>query len=270
MRRRRKKHHGSHERWLVSYADFITLLFAFFVVMYATSQVDKKKVTQLAAAIKLAFEQMGTLPIKSDKSISLLSREVILQPVAVPTPDLAMARSEQLSELKGEMQRALAPEIAQGEVSLRTGTDGLIISLREAGFFDSGSAGLRPESENALNRMATLLGEGQYAIRIEGHTDNIPIHTAQYPSNWELSTARATEMIRLLIQKYNFDPIGLSAGGYAEFHPIASNDTEAGRVQNRRVDVVIMRKDDKDVGTADPITKTLIELQEEKKPPAAP
>jgi chemotaxis protein MotB len=140
------------------------------------------------------------------------------------------------------LEQALAPEILRGEVALRTGRDGLVISLREAGFFDSGSAGVKATSEPAFSRMAKVLAEGQYSIRIEGHTDNVRIHNAQYSSNWELSTARATEMIRLLIVKYGITPPRLSASGYGEYHPIASNGTDAGRALNRRVDVVVVGK----------------------------
>jgi hypothetical protein len=138
----------------------------------------------------------------------------------------------------------MAPEILRGDVALRTGRDGLIISLREAGFFASGSAGVKESSQPAFSRIAKLLGEGHYNIRIEGHTDNVRIHNTQYSSNWELSTARSTEMIRLLVVKYGLDPQRLSASGYGEYHPIASNSTETGRALNRRVDLVVVGKQD--------------------------
>jgi chemotaxis protein MotB len=142
--------------------------------------------------------------------------------------------------LRKELEEALASEILRGEVALHDAPDGLVISLREAGFFDSGSAGIRVESEQAFSRMATVLEQRQLNLRIEGHTDDVPIHNSQYSSNWELSTARSTEMIRLLVTKYHFSPARLSAAGYAEYHPIASNDTVEGRALNRRVDVVIL------------------------------
>ena len=132
-------------------------------------------------------------------------------------------------------------EIARGEVALHDGPDGLVIGLREAGFFPSGSAGLKVDSQPALARIAAILMERKSNIRIEGHTDNVPIHNSQFNSNWELSTARATEMVRLLIQTYGYDPKKLSAGGYAQYHPIATNATDTGRTLNRRVDLVILR-----------------------------
>ena len=142
--------------------------------------------------------------------------------------------------MRKELEKALAAEIANGEVAVQNGPQGLVVSLREAGFFDSGSAGTKASSQPAFGRMATVLREREYNMRIEGHTDNVPIHNSQYTSNWELSTARATEMVRLLITRYGFPPQSLSAAGYAQFHPIAPNGTEPGRAQNRRVDVVIL------------------------------
>jgi chemotaxis protein MotB len=115
-----------------------------------------------------------------------------------------------------------------------------VISLREFGFFDSGSASLRPSVLPALDRIASILAMRTCRLRIEGHTDNVPIHTPQMASNWELSTARSTELVRLLIVRYRFSPDRLSAAEYAEHHPIASNDNPQGRAQNRRVDVVIL------------------------------
>jgi two-component system copper resistance phosphate regulon response regulator CusR len=211
-------------------------------VNYSTAQVDKKKVNRLATAIQVAFQQLGAYPtadlsgeVASDESIEVHRVVPVLAP---PHSD----ENHELTELRKELEQALAPEIARGEVEVRNGRDGLVISLREAGFFDSGSAGVKVGSQQAFSRMAGLIGERQYNIRIEGHTDNVRIHNSQYTSNWELSTARSTEMIRLLIMKYGFAPQRLSAGGYGEYHPIASNSTEAGRALNRRVDVVVVGK----------------------------
>ena len=131
-------------------------------------------------------------------------------------------------------------EISLHTVALHRETEGLVISLREFGFFDSGSAALKPSALPALDRIASILAVRTCRLRIEGHTDNVPIHTAQMASNWELSTARSTELVRLLILRYRFSPDRLSAAGYAEYHPIASNDTPQGRAQNRRVDIVIL------------------------------
>ncbi len=240
-RRKRRRYTANHERWLVSYADFITLLFAFFVVMYSTAQSDHKKIGQLAAAIKIAFQEYGALPATSD--ILLQAQSTTINLPAIP-PSAANKESEDadFASLRKELEGALQQEISRGEVALRSGPDGLVVSLREVGFFDSGSAGIKAASQPAFARMAALLRERNCLIRVEGYTDNVPIHNSQFNSNWELSTARATEMIRLLITRYNFPPEGLSAAGYGEFHAVADNHTESGRAQNRRVDVVILRR----------------------------
>lgn len=256
-RRRRARAHVSHERWLVSYADFITLMFAFFVVLYASAQVDHRKVGKLAMAIQVAFQELGVFPASTTRvpidlnepmpfstvqAIENAKHDTDLSRIASPpTNDLdAAAEETDLATLQNELQQALQHEIALREVSLHRETDGLVISLREFGFFDSGSTTLKPSALPALDRIASILAIRTCRLRIEGHTDNVPIHTAQVESNWELSTSRATELVRLLIQRYRFSPARLSAAGYAEYHPIASNFTSQGRAQNRRVDVVIL------------------------------
>jgi DNA-binding response OmpR family regulator len=220
-------------------------------VNYSTAQVDKKKVNRLATAIQVAFQQLGAYPTADLPGVVPIDEAVEARKV-VPAVVLPHKDENDLTELRKELEQALAPEIARGEVEVRNGRDGLVISLREAGFFDSGSAGVKVGSQQAFSRMATLLGERQYNIRIEGHTDNVRIHNTQFTSNWELSTARATEMIRLLIMKYGFSPKRLSAGGYGEYHPIASNNTESGRALNRRVDVVVVGKHEGESAATDP------------------
>lgn len=254
---RRRPHPVSHDRWLVSYADFITLLFAFFVVLYASSQVDKRKVGMLALAIQVAFQQMGVFPasttqvpidatnpmpfsvaqaIENTERTASLGR-VSSQPKGSPGTEI---ENGDLAELQAELETELAPEIARKEVAMRREPDGLVISLREIGFFESGSARMMATSQAALDRIARMLGKHDYRLRIEGFTDNAPIHTAQFPSNWELSTSRATEIVRVFIVREGFSPDRLSAAGYGEYHPLVSNLTPEGRSTNRRVDIVIL------------------------------
>jgi chemotaxis protein MotB len=258
-RRRRPIQHTNHERWLVSYADFITLLFAFFVVMYSTSQVDQRKVGRLALSIQVAFQELGVFPASTSRvplneqnpmpfsvvqSIENAQRTTSLGRIAPTNRDqLAGSGDGDLSVLRKELEQALAPELARRELALRTVPDGLVISLQEIGFFPSGSAQIKANSEQSFARIVGLLVNRKFRIRIEGHTDPVPIHTAQFASNWELSTARATEIVRLLIMKYHFAPARLSAAGYAEYHPVADNQTEDGRKLNRRVDIVILGKE---------------------------
>ena len=256
MSRRRRHSHANHERWLVSYADFITLLFAFFVVLYSSSQVDRRKVGKLAVAIQVAFQELGVFPASST-AISVDAKEPVpfntVQAIEnaertaalgriVPSPKGVLGASEagDLGSLRQELEDALAPEIKRNEVAVTIGPDGLIVSLREVGFFESGSAKMRATSLGTFSRIAWLLAERNYRVRIEGHTDNKPIHNTQFSDNWELSTARATELVRLLITKFGFAPERLSAAGYAEYHPVANNNSNESRAQNRRVDLVIV------------------------------
>jgi chemotaxis protein MotB len=247
MSRKKKKHeHVNHERWLVSYADFITLLFAFFVVLFASSQANKAKQTELSAAMQSAFTPMGVFEAHS-KTPPLTDRRsapVNSTPAAMPLP-LPSVRVESAEETEKHLNRLLAEQVAAGHippgsVTMRITTEGLVISLHEAGFFPSGSAEVRAASIPLLSSLAKTLPTGP--LRIEGHTDNVPIHTTQFATNWELSTARATTIARLLLERGPIDPANLSAAGYAEFHPVASNATEDGRAQNRRVDIILLRR----------------------------
>jgi DNA-binding response OmpR family regulator/outer membrane protein OmpA-like peptidoglycan-associated protein len=226
-------------------------------INYASSQVDQRKVGKLAMAIQVAFQELGVFPASTTQIPLDTSEPMPFSPVqaienakhtadlhfiAPSTNDPLAAASEEvnLTTLQAELQQALQHEISLHTVALHRETEGLVISLREFGFFDSGSALLKVSALPALDRIASILAVRTCRLRIEGHTDNVPIHTAQMASNWELSTARSTELVRLLILRYSFPPQRLSAAGYAEYHPIASNDTPQGRAQNRRVDVVIL------------------------------
>jgi chemotaxis protein MotB len=256
-RRKRRTSHSNHERWLVSYADFITLLFAFFVVLYASSQVDKKKVGKLAFAIQAAFQEMGVfqgsttaLPIDVANPMSFNSSPTIQNTERTASlgwiashPDASLDPGMEvgdLAQLQAELETALASEIKRKEIAMHREPDGLVISLREAGFFESGSAQMKSTSQAAFDRIASMLRERDYRLRIEGHTDDAPIHNSQFASNWELSTSRATEIVRLLIVREGFGPARLSAAGYAEYYPVATNLTTEGRAMNRRVDIVIL------------------------------
>jgi chemotaxis protein MotB len=255
-RKKKAAEHVNHERWLVSYADFITLLFAFFVVLFSSSQVDKRKVGKIAMAIQDAFQQMGIfqtansrvpmvtadpLPAENIQMIEdgkgMSGRGHLASPFEKITGSLPPPK---LGTLQRQLTSALGPEIQRHEVVLKANREGLVISLREIGFYESGSAELRPASEAAVQRIVEVLRAQPNNIRIEGHTDNVPIHNAHFASNWELSTARATEMIRLFITDYHVPAMRLSAAGYAEYHPVANNGTVEGRAQNRRVDIVVL------------------------------
>ncbi|MGA2169450.1 MAG: flagellar motor protein MotB [Terracidiphilus sp.] len=236
----------THDRWLVSYADFITLLFAFFVVLYAFAKADQKKQVQVSASIDAAFRSLGLFPDAArrpsngsgasgvDKAvmpINIVMGEDLLSPARV---------KEDLDHIHRQLEQMLSNQVATHTVSIHMGRDGLVISLREAGFFASGSATPKPETLPTLRQIAVALGRTPYDLRIEGHTDNVPIHTPEFDSNWELSSARATRIARLFLDLKAMPPDRISAAGYAEFHPVAPNDTAEGRAQNRRVDLVVL------------------------------
>lgn len=245
----KKKHpeHVNHERWLVSYADFITLLFAFFVVLFASSQSDKQKQTKLSEAMQSAFTPLGAFEAHS-KTPPLIDINAASITTAAPsplTPPLPTAGKESLGQTEARLRKLLAEQVAAGHIppggmTMRITMDGLVISLHEAGFFPSGSAEVRAASLPMISILARTLPSGP--LRVEGHTDNMPIHTAQFASNWELSTARSIAIARLLLNLGPVSPANLSAAGYAEYHPVASNATADGRTRNRRVDIIVLRR----------------------------
>ena len=248
MSRKKRPEHSNHERWLVSYADFITLLFAFFVVLYSSAQVDQRKAGKLAKAIQTAFAQMGafdstaTRPqVLKPEEPSLSNFRAIQEGHAFETLEGGQRASvPDMQQIQKDLQASLAKEIGARTVSVTATREGIVVSLRELGFFDSGSTALQPDAISTLGNFVKVAGPLQARIRIEGHTDNVPIHNARFDSNWELSTARATEITKLFITKYSMAPRRLSASGYGEYYPIASNDTPQGRATNRRVDLVIL------------------------------
>ncbi len=245
MKRRNRKAHGNHERWLVSYADFITLMFAFFVVLYASSQTDARKQAQVAQAINQAFKALGLFQPASNAKSNAVSTDKAVTPVNIVLGDELSAQPSaavkaDFERMHRELQARLSNQIAQHVVALRIGREGLVISLREAGFYDSGSTTPHPGSIGSIDSIVSVLRPTPYDIRIEGHTDNVPIHTGEFASNWELSTARATHMARLFIEHFQFEPRRLAAAGYAEYHPVSSNESAEGRGQNRRVDIIVL------------------------------
>ncbi|MGO9637530.1 MAG: OmpA family protein, partial [Terracidiphilus sp.] len=221
--------------------------FAFFVVLYAFAKNDQKKQTQVSEAVDSAFHSLGIFPDATRKPSKDAAASASADNAAIPM-NIVMGEDvlspakvkEDLENLHRELQQRLSNQVATHTVSMKMGRDGLVISLKEAGFFASGSAIPKPEALPTLRQIAVSLGRTPYDLRIEGHTDNIPIHTAAFDSNWELSSARATHIARIFLDMKAIPPERLSAAGYAEFHPVASNDTAEGRSENRRVDLVVL------------------------------
>jgi chemotaxis protein MotB len=243
----------THDRWLVSYADFITLLFAFFVVLYAFAKADQKKQKQVSASIDTAFRTLGIFPSAGPRpaaggasgsaagSAAGTDEAPIPMNIVMGEEVFSPARvKDDLEHLQRELTQTLSNQVATHTVSIHMGRDGLVISLREAGFFASGSAAPRQESLTTLKQIAASFRRTPYDLRVEGHTDNIPIHTSEFDSNWELSAARATRIARVFLDMKAMPPERISAAGYAEFHPVADNGTAEGRAENRRVDLVVL------------------------------
>jgi len=226
------------ERWLVSYADFMTLLFALFVVLFASSYHDKQAIQKVSSAVKSGFHTMGALPDSSsllDAAASDLSK---VNPLPVLTNNGNAGID--VMELRTKLNKVLGQEIERQEVVLRTTPEGFVISLHELGFFDSGEARLLPGASNKIKQIAGVLMQYGLDMRVEGHSDDVPIHNAAFSSNWDLSTARATAVAMMLLDESSFDPRRMSIAGYAQYHPTARNDTPEGRKANRRVDIVIL------------------------------
>jgi len=249
-RPKRKKAHEKEpnlERWLVSYADFITLMFAVFVMLYAMSIVDQKKMEEVQASIQSSFSGPQTLTpalkVIGNKDFGLIP-EAVEQPVPSQAQDEAAAAAEaqEFSEIKKEVQDNLQGYGAKNEVQLTINERGLVISLKEAGFFPSGMAKVEAQALPLLDKIATSISRYPNTFRIEGHTDNVAINSAAFPSNWELSTARANSIVHYLIEKHGFKGSKLSVTGYGEYRPIADNATEEGRKLNRRVDIVMLSR----------------------------
>jgi chemotaxis protein MotB len=267
----KKKHEEqeNHERWLVSYADFITLLFAFFTTLYAISTVDAEKYGKMVLSMQASFDspmfdpgstklalsagQGGTRTwdsshnIVNNISVGKKSNmgEATFQTLkdireAATSKGLVLYEEKDLERLKRSVETLLGDEISKGKIRTFMEPRGLIISLGEGGFFDSGSDQIKPEGRALLDTLATRLVSMGNRVRIEGHTDNVPISNSKFPSNWELSTARATVIISYLIKKFGLPPELLSAAGYSEYRPTADNETVEGRARNRRVDIVIL------------------------------
>jgi chemotaxis protein MotB len=230
----------SQDRWLVSYADFITLLFAFFTTMYAISTVDARKLTLVVDSMNAAFAKgdVAALPERLGTGTSPGPSKPDVLPKAVH-PGSEVHTEVPLEALKVRLQTQLTGQITDGLVDVEVDPRGLVVSIREAGSFGTGSADLSLVARGVLEEVAQSLHDIGNLVRVEGHTDDVPIHTPRFESNWELSTARATAVVAHFLAR-GLSPARFSAAGYAEFHPRVANDSDANRARNRRVDLVIL------------------------------
>jgi len=250
MRRSKQTEQENHDRWLVSYADFITLLFAFFVVMFASSQTDKGRAKEISESVEKALENgkhvnmrpaiaqilggtvddkgVGNAQMKGPGGAQRSSKEE-------PLPEI-VELSASLKALSADLEN----EIKQGKVEISMTPRGLVISLKQAAFFPSGTDTLDPNSIPTIGKLARALKQLSNPIRIEGHTDAIPIHTERFHSNWELSATRAIAMMEVLAKRFDIPYTRMAIVGYADTAPISPNDIEEHRARNRRVDLVVL------------------------------
>ena len=263
-RKKRVAEHENHERWLVSYADFITLLFAFFVVMFASSQADKGKAQQVSDSVKKAIEGekmstviaavlggtvsnngQGNAQMKGPGGAEKMVKPPEPKPETKPEPTPEQRRDQKMVELLPSLKvltKELKAEIESGQIQVNMEPRGLVVSFKQAALFPSGEDVISREAYAALDKVAAAVTKIPNPVRLEGHTDSRPIRTQRFRSNWDLSTARSIALLEILVRRFDVPRKRFSVAGYADNAPLASNDTEAGRTRNRRVDIVILNE----------------------------
>ena len=241
----RKKHHPPHEEhegepWLLPYSDLMTLLLALFIALFAISQTDQKKMSELAQAFTAAFNMGG--PSFFDKAGPNVGRRAETPSDEDLGNSAYFAENKQLEEIQKKMQEYIEENHLEDQLSTEMAEEGLMIRIKERALFPSGSAQLVGQAQSIVPVVAGMLASLPERVVMSGHTDNVPISTAQYPSNWELSASRAMNLMKaVLAAEKSLNPARFSAIGYSEYRPIADNKTDAGRQQNRRVEIFIAR-----------------------------
>ena len=240
-RRSREEDRDNHDRWLVSYADFITLLLAFFVVMYAISQVNEGKYRVLSDALIEAFQPTGRQPvaIRSDVQGSSRGNSHIELPIRRQADSGRRKIEARMKNIADDIRKVLEPLVKEGQVRVTESARGISVEINASVLFAPGQAELNDDSVRSLAAVAQVLAGVGNAMEIEGHTDNTPINTTVFPSNWELSASRASRVVRLFAQS-GVAPERMVAVGYGEFRNVDSNDTPEGKARNRRVTVMIL------------------------------
>lgn len=251
MRRNDRKlqsHAPGQDRWLVTYSDLITLLMIFFIVMYSMSQVDANKFRAIADSLNITFG--GAASSDSDLSKTQTGSSVIESGNASDPSSSGIIAGEgsdstqedlTIEGIKTKLDQFANENGIEKKLVTSVEERGLVISIQDTLLFASGSADITPKARNILKKISAVLSASPNYIRVEGHTCNLPIHNAEFPSNWELSVLRATNVVQLMAKDGGISPLRLSAVGYGEYRPVADNSTEQGRIANRRVDLVILR-----------------------------
>ncbi|MCS7169947.1 MAG: OmpA family protein [Candidatus Kapabacteria bacterium] len=234
-----EEQHASAERYIITYADLITLLLGLFVILYATSQVDLGKYREVAQALIYHFNP-NTAPLSSEPQ----GRHVLPGEQGIPQPILPQSAHRSVDEWVQEMERSFKPYTESGVLTIERAAEGAVVRLAEAILFESGKSELQPQALPVLDTLARLLQYMPYLISVDGHTDSIPIRTLRYESNWHLSTARALSVAYYLIQ-YGVAEARLVVRGFGPQRPIAPNATPEGRARNRRVEIVLTEPQDR-------------------------
>lgn len=251
LKKRKQKndeHVDNHERWLVSYADFITLLFAFFIVMYAVSSVNEGKYRVLSSSLVSAFknDNLSNHTTLQSTEFSPISVQKSNQTDSIKPIDnlgsLKKKKQEKMKSMAKNILHALEPLVRDGQVRVTQSSLGITVEINASVLFSPGQAKLANNSSLTLQAVAHVIKGHEHEIHVEGHTDNLPIQTENFPSNWELSSARASSVIRLFIEN-GVEAHRLTAIGYGENRPIETNETPDGRKRNRRVTVMILSTD---------------------------
>lgn len=239
MRQRKPKPKENNERWLITYSDLITLLMIFFVVMYAMSSIDKVKFLSLQTSLGTALHESSKIPLGDPALLTTAAGAVSAKNNSSQPTNLS---DPTLDNLYKQVKAYIEQNHLQGNVSIENQTRGVQITLRDVALFDTGQATLRPDARTMLAGLLPFLRSLTNPVVIEGYTDDQPIETAQFPSNWELSAGRAVGVVRFFASE-GIDPQRLSGVAYGQYHQLVKNDTPEHRQMNRRVNIVILRSD---------------------------
>jgi chemotaxis protein MotB len=254
MAKKVKHHHEEHidETWLIPYADLLTLLLALFIVLFASSELSAKKFDQLVRSFNIALNggvgvlqnpsavpfdpnlEMSTVANKKEKEQEMTEEQKKFQ-------EAYEKETKDLQKMKAQLDGYIQRNKLQEKLQTKLTEEGLMITILDNALFDSGSAVVKPGARSLAAEISKLLVPHPKRVTVTGHTDNRPINTAEFPSNWDLSTKRATNFLKVLLENKALDPVKFSATGKGEYHPVATNSTPEGRAKNRRVEVAILR-----------------------------
>ncbi|MCX7194070.1 MAG: flagellar motor protein MotD [Proteobacteria bacterium] len=237
-RRRKRDEHDNHERWLISYADFVTLLFAFFVVMYSISSVNEGKYKTFSNSLNIAFDQSANASLIANQSVQGRNK-IMVDKHAAELVEQQRRVQEQMKAVDESLRQVMGPLIAQGMVGVHQTRRGVVVDISASTLFREGEEKLQPGAQETLQQVAIVLSRESQSVEVEGHTDDVPIKTAQFPSNWELSAGRASSVVRMLVS-YGVPEKRLAAVGMAANQPVMTNDTPEHRAKNRRVSITIL------------------------------